>query len=275
VTVAHATLAAAAAHGFVALAAHAALNARTLSTSGQASHRLQGVSAGGPGQHGARGAQGGQKPLAGGTTDPTAVRPLDGKGPLPAEVATLLPVPEAVAPRPATADSNSAAMGAGAHLAAQGHGGPSSSTLSALFDLPPVPIAAGAFLAQAAEDPSLRGIVMSDSASVSLDAGAAGEITLHLRVKDGVADVRVDGSAAPTLDLRQQDLRVALASEGLTLGGFETGQRASDQQAEFDRQDAGRTTSGEPARPGTTTAPSTTRSQQPAVTLGGRLHVTA
>ncbi len=86
----------------------------------------------------------------------------------------------------------------------------------------PLPAAPGPLLAQAAEDLSLRATVMPERAVLSIDAGTAGELALHLRVRDGIADVRVTGAAAA--EMRPAELRAALASEGLTLGSFESGQ---------------------------------------------------
>jgi hypothetical protein len=87
----------------------------------------------------------------------------------------------------------------------------------------------------ASEDPSLHGTILPERAVLSVDAGA-GEIALHLRVKDGVADVRVVGSAAEGLDVQQHELRAALASEGLSLGSFESGQSPS-RQPDVDHSD--------------------------------------
>jgi hypothetical protein len=57
---------------------------------------------------------------------------------------------------------------------------------------------------------------------VTVDAGDAGAIGLHLRVRDGVADVRIDGLAAPVAEARAGELRAALAREGLALGTLHT-----------------------------------------------------
>jgi hypothetical protein len=190
------------------------------------------------------------------------------------------PVPpeSIIAAKPATVDAGALS----AHLAAQSFGLSPGANLPPLFEAPAPPPGAAAFFAQAAEDPTLHGAVLTDSAHVSLDAGAAGEITLHLRVKDGVADVRVEGAAAPMLAIRPHELQAALASEGLTLGGFESGQGPRDGRLDFDRQqsESGRQTAEQTARvvAGTTgtaaTAPAN-RNTAATLTLGGRLHVTA
>jgi hypothetical protein len=113
-----------------------------------------------------------------------------------------------------------------AHFGVLSAGGPDAA-LFALAPPPPLPAMPGSLLAQVAEDLSLRATIMPERAVLSLDTGGAGELALHLRVKDGVADVRLAGSAAETLEVRPQELRAALASEGLTLGTFDSGQSSS------------------------------------------------
>ena len=114
----------------------------------------------------------------------------------------------------------------------------------------------------------------------SLDAGTAGELALHLRVKDGVADVRVSGAGAETLDVRAQDLRAALASEGLTLGNFDSGHSSSPSSHHADPEPSqGAAEPRPPALAATgaaTAAPATTRDSStnaPAAARG--VHVTA
>jgi hypothetical protein len=105
---------------------------------------------------------------------------------------------------------------------------PFDAVLASLPPPPPLPAAPSTLLAHAAEDPSLRATVMPERAVLSIDTGGAGELSLHLRVKDGVADVRVAGAAAHTVEMRPAELRAALASEGLTLGSFQSGQPAPE-----------------------------------------------
>ena len=87
----------------------------------------------------------------------------------------------------------------------------------------PMPAAATPLMDMAADDPSLHAAVLGKTAHVRLDTGADGDLALHMIVKDGVVDLRLDGAAAQTLDLRQNDVRTALAGEGISLGRFETG----------------------------------------------------
>jgi hypothetical protein len=92
---------------------------------------------------------------------------------------------------------------------------------------------------------------------------------VHLRVKDGVADVRVDGAGASTVDIRPQELRVALAGEGIALGSFESGQQPShrnDADAPFDERGAPQP----PPAPTSAPAPA-----HPALPRGRGVHITA
>jgi hypothetical protein len=143
---------------------------------------------------------------------------------------------------------------------------------------PPPPPVAMPLWTQAADDPSLRATLMPETAHLSMDTGGAGELSLHLRIKDGIADVRVDGMASATLDIRQQDLRAALASEGLTLGTFESGQQPAPQHGgNVDGRDDA-PTSGFAPRGGAsnpTGATPAAKDSQPARSNDGRVHVTA
>jgi hypothetical protein len=154
---------------------------------------------------------------------------------------------------------------------------PFDAVLAALPPPAPVPAAASALLAHAAEDPSLRATVMPERAVLSIDTGGAGELALHLRVKDGVADVRVVGAAAHTIDMRPSELRAALASEGLTLGSFQSGQPAPEHNRGTERlDDEAALRAPSRAVPAATASTATTdnNDSSSAVTRRG-LHVTA
>ena len=132
-------------------------------------------------------------------------------------------------------------------------------------------------LARAADDPSLRATVMSDKAVLSLDAGGGHELELHLRVKDGVADVRVDGAGAAALDIRPHELRVALAGEGITLGRFDSGQQPPQHQHQHQQaadaasdEPAPRPASSSPRAPAVEPAP-----QHPTASRDRGVHITA
>jgi hypothetical protein len=67
------------------------------------------------------------------------------------------------------------------------------------------------------------------------------DVSLHLRIRDGVADVRVDGAAAQLLN-RVAQLEAALATEGLQLGRFDLPQEDRGSRPPPDAEEA-------PARP--------------------------
>lgn len=69
-------------------------------------------------------------------------------------------------------------------------------------------------------DPSLHAAAIGKNAHLRVDTGAGGDLTMRLRVSGGVADLEVGGSAVGALGMRPQELRRALAGEGLTLGQF-------------------------------------------------------
>ena len=81
---------------------------------------------------------------------------------------------------------------------------------------------------QAALDPGLSVTVMPHSAHLSLSSDA-GDLSLHVRVRDGSADVNVTGTMAPLFDNKGPEMRSALAGEGLQLGSFATDQRGGSQ----------------------------------------------
>ncbi|MES1206970.1 MAG: hypothetical protein ABUS79_13620 [Pseudomonadota bacterium] len=100
-----------------------------------------------------------------------------------------------------------------------------SPAFAGMATMPHIPMPAGAaerLLDLAADDPTLHATTIGTSAHLTLHADGAGEVSLHLSVRDGVADLRVDGVAAQTLDIKQSEVRTALAGEGLSLGRFET-----------------------------------------------------
>jgi hypothetical protein len=141
---------------------------------------------------------------------------------------------------------------------------------------PPVafaPQAAAPIVAQAAEDAGLSVTILPQSARLSVES-SEGDLALHLRIKDGNAEVSIGGSLAPMFEQRSAEVQSVLAGEGLSLGRFDT----SDNNRQG--QQAPRDVPGDdarPARPGTTTAHSsdTAGVDQPVRSLDGRYHVTA
>jgi hypothetical protein len=96
-----------------------------------------------------------------------------------------------------------------------------------------VPTAFEPLLAQITDDPSLRISLMPNVARMSLDTGdAGGRVHLQLKVNDGIAEVRATGPGAHLIELRQNELRVALAQEGLAMGHFDLAQSGGQQHQE-------------------------------------------
>ena len=69
--------------------------------------------------------------------------------------------------------------------------------------------------------------VTNNEARVSVDT-EAGALSLHVRVRQGVADVTLDGHAAAQLGAHGRDLEAYLSKEGLTLGRFNVDDRWRD-----------------------------------------------
>jgi len=67
----------------------------------------------------------------------------------------------------------------------------------------------------------IQGGIAGASAHLSLDLGHAATLSLHLRVKDGVADVRIEGAGTEHDLFRRREAATALRQEGLTLGNWE------------------------------------------------------
>ncbi|MBX7115540.1 MAG: hypothetical protein K1X64_14520 [Myxococcaceae bacterium] len=71
----------------------------------------------------------------------------------------------------------------------------------------------------AADDVGLRIGVMPHAAHINIEV-PGGELSLHLRVRGGVAEVELKGADAEALRASQDALRVALAGQGIALGKF-------------------------------------------------------
>jgi hypothetical protein len=70
-------------------------------------------------------------------------------------------------------------------------------------------------------DVTADGAVLRNAAHLRISAPGVGDLELHLRVRDGVAHVRVDGDAGRALESRAAELSRALAGEGLKLGALD------------------------------------------------------
>ena len=77
-------------------------------------------------------------------------------------------------------------------------------------------------------DPTLHVAVLPQAAHVRMNLDGAGDLSLHLRMREGVAHVTVSGSAAALVDSHSSDLRTSLAGQGVTLGRVEVVASASD-----------------------------------------------
>jgi hypothetical protein len=89
------------------------------------------------------------------------------------------------------------------------------------------PAPAAARIDELTYDPSLRIDMKPGEARVSLDAG--GGLSLLVQVHGGVATIRAEGPAAPLLAQNLPELRAELANNGLSLGGFESGDSRREQ----------------------------------------------
>jgi flagellar hook-length control protein FliK len=77
------------------------------------------------------------------------------------------------------------------------------------------------FAHEAENDSSLHVALLPQAAHLRMEVEGAGDLSLHLRMRDGFAHVTVSGAAAPLVEMRSADLRSALAGQGLSLGQLE------------------------------------------------------
>jgi len=124
---------------------------------------------------------------------------------------------------------------------------------------------------RAIADPGLSVTVMPHSAHLSI-ASDAGDLALHVRVRDGSADVNVSGSMAPLFDAKAPEVRNILAGEGLQLGSFATDQRGHSQGQQGQPESAPRTNDPHPLPPPRRASTSTPEVQ---IADDRRIHVTA
>lgn len=135
------------------------------------------------------------------------------------------------------------------------------------------------FVAALPEDPALRLTVNPNVAAIQVQTPDAGDLSLYLRVRQGAAELRVEGGAAPQLERRVDELRMVLAAEGISLKHVEVTPPAEAQQtASFssDSEHGQRHAPPEPFEapdPAAATAPKSTPSTPARVEAG--LHVRA
>ena len=139
-------------------------------------------------------------------------------------------------------------------------------------DAPPVafaPAAAAPIVAHAVEDPGLSVTVLPQAARVSVES-TEGDLALHLRIKDGNAEISMGGSLAPMFEQRSAEVQTVLAGEGLSLGRFDlsdNNQQGQQAPREVPENDAA------PARPATNnSAHSSGAGEEQPVRTRGRPH---
>jgi len=76
-----------------------------------------------------------------------------------------------------------------------------------------------------ANDPGLSVTVLTHAAHLAI-ASNNGDLALHVRVRDGNADVNVTGTMSPLFETKAPEVRTVLAAEGLSLGSFATDQQS-------------------------------------------------
>jgi hypothetical protein len=76
-----------------------------------------------------------------------------------------------------------------------------------------------------ANDPGLSVTVLPHAAHLAI-ASNNGDLALHVRVRDGNADVNVTGTMSPLFEAKAHEVRTVLAGEGLSLGSFATDQHS-------------------------------------------------
>jgi hypothetical protein len=127
---------------------------------------------------------------------------------------------------------------------------------------------------RAVEDPGLSVNVMPHSAHLSI-ASNTGDLALHVRIRDGNADVNVSGAMAPLFDSKAPEVRAVLAGQGLSLGSYATDQQGGyqGQQGQQGQPDNTPRTSDVLPLP----TPHRTTSSTPEVQIADerRIHVTA
>jgi hypothetical protein len=177
------------------------------------------------------------------------VSPLHQAAPLPVVAAQVapLPIPTMAINLPAT-DLSNLAMRSTASLPAEGTH----------------------LLQQAAVDSGLSVAVLPHAAHLSL-VSDSGDLSLHVRVRDGNADVNVTGSMAPMFDSKAPEVRTVLAGQGIGLGSFATDHQGSQNHPQQSNESVSPDANPYPANPRRQAA------SGPQVTVNdeGRIHIRA
>ena len=130
-----------------------------------------------------------------------------------------------------------------------------------------LPAHAAPLAAQIARDEGLNMTVLPHAAHMAIES-PEGDLALHMRVREGSAEITMGGSMAHLFEARAPEARAALASEGLALGRFDSGQPGGGQHG----QPAPET----PERADEPPAPyRPNQGASPPTPAQGRIHVTA
>jgi flagellar hook-length control protein FliK len=76
-------------------------------------------------------------------------------------------------------------------------------------------------------EPAVTGVLLPAAAHLRVSSEALGEITLHLRIHDGAAHVRIEADAGAAVEARAPELARALAAEGIGLARLEVEPRST------------------------------------------------
>jgi hypothetical protein len=82
-------------------------------------------------------------------------------------------------------------------------------------------------------DPSLRVVVLPNSASLRVETADGQDLSVHLRVRDGVANLSVSGQGSEAAVANAGELRAALAGQGLSLGRIDLAPAAAAAAADL------------------------------------------
>ena len=131
-----------------------------------------------------------------------------------------------------------------------------------------LPAHAAALAAQAGRDDGLSMTVHPHAAHMAIES-PDGDLDVHMRVRQGSAEITVGGSMAHLFESRAPEARAALAGEGLALGRFDSGQHGGGQQNQPAPESPELAGEAPTAYRPRQTAPAS------AVPADGRIHVTA
>jgi len=101
-----------------------------------------------------------------------------------------------------------------------------------------------------AAEPGLSGAVLARGAHLHLTTDTLGDVSLHLRLKDGAAHVRVEADARAAVEARAPELARALAAEGIGLARLEVEPRTHPGATASGGDGGGRTSTGSGGQPG-------------------------